>query len=36
VATAVASNFVYRFGLGAGFEEYRRYVTELAAGTTPS
>jgi glutamate dehydrogenase len=44
VATAVASNFVYRFGLGAGFEEYRRYVTELArgpasgplSGTTPS
>jgi glutamate dehydrogenase len=44
VATAVASNFVYRFGLGAGFEEYRRYVAELAlgpasgplSGTTPS
>jgi len=32
VATAVASNFVYRFGLSAGFEEYRRYVAELALG----
>jgi glutamate dehydrogenase len=44
VATAVASTFVYRFGLSAGFEEYRRYVAELArlpasgplSGTTPS
>jgi glutamate dehydrogenase len=36
VATAVASNFVYRFGLASGFEEYRRYVAELASGTTPS
>ncbi|MCX7030788.1 MAG: NAD-glutamate dehydrogenase [Spirochaetes bacterium] len=36
VATAVASSFVYRFGLSAGFEEYRRYVAELASGTTPS
>jgi glutamate dehydrogenase len=36
VATAVASNFVYQFGLSAGFEEYRGYVAGLASGTTPS
>lgn len=36
VATAVGSTFVYRHGLAAGFEEYRRYVAELASGTTPS
>ncbi len=36
VATAVASTFVYRYGLAAGFEEYRGYVAELASGTTPS
>jgi hypothetical protein len=26
----VASAFIYRFGLEAGFEDYRRYVEELA------
>ncbi len=29
VARSVASSFVYRYGLGAGFEDYRRYVEEL-------
>jgi len=29
-ARSVASAFIYRFGLEAGFEDYRRYVEELA------
>ncbi len=32
VARAVASTFVYRFGVAAGFEDYRRFVEELARG----
>ena len=31
-ARSVASGFIYRFGVDAGFEDYRRYVEELAAG----
>jgi glutamate dehydrogenase len=31
-ARSVASGFIYRFGVEAGFEDYRRYVEELAAG----
>lgn len=31
-ARAIASTFVYRFGLDAGFEDYRRFVQELATG----
>jgi glutamate dehydrogenase len=30
-ARSVASGFVYRFGIDAGFEDYRRFVEELAA-----
>jgi glutamate dehydrogenase len=31
-ARSVASGFIYRFGTEAGFEDYRRYIEELAAG----
>ena len=31
-ARAVASSFIYRFGIDAGFEDYRRYTEELARG----
>ena len=31
-ARAVASSFIYRFGIEAGFEDYRRYTEELARG----
>jgi glutamate dehydrogenase len=30
-ARAVASGFIYRFGIEAGFEDYRRFVEDLAA-----
>jgi glutamate dehydrogenase len=32
VARAVASAFVYRHGVSAGFEDYRRFIEELARG----
>jgi glutamate dehydrogenase len=31
-ARSVASGFIYRYGVEAGFEDYRRYVEELASG----
>jgi glutamate dehydrogenase len=31
-ARAVASSFIYTFGIEAGFEDYRRYTEELARG----
>jgi glutamate dehydrogenase len=31
-ARAIASSFIYRFGIEAGFEDYRRYTEELAKG----
>jgi glutamate dehydrogenase len=31
-ARAVASSFIYNFGIEAGFEDYRRYTEELARG----
>jgi glutamate dehydrogenase len=35
LARSVASNFVYQYGLEAGFEDYRQYVEELAAWRGP-
>jgi len=34
-ARSVASGFIYRFGVEAGYEDYRRYVEELASGERP-
>jgi glutamate dehydrogenase len=31
-ASTIASSFIYRYGIEAGFEDYRRYTEELAKG----